>query len=49
MSIFAPDEIKQNRTHFSQESLYEATRTVICEISQKAMVLEISGLQNRND
>ena len=46
MSIFAPDEIKQNRTHFSQESLYEATRAVICEILQEAIVLVISGLQN---
>ena len=49
MSIFAPDEIKQNRTHFSQESLYEATRAVICEILQEAIVLVISGLQNWND
>ena len=32
MSIFAPDEIKQNRTHFSQESLYETIHSVICEI-----------------
>ena len=46
MSIFAPDEIKENEGQFSQESLYEATRSVICEILWKAIVLVISGLQN---
>ena len=32
MSIFAPDEIKENEGQFSQESLYEKTGSVICEI-----------------
>jgi len=42
---FCTDEIEQNRARFSQKSLYEAIRFIICEIFQETITLVISGLQ----
>ena len=45
MSNFASDKMMGNRARFSQESLYETIRFIICEKYQGYIALVISGLE----
>ena len=44
MSIFAPDEIREKRVRFSQESIRWELQQMICEIFETCISLIISTL-----
>ena len=49
MSIFAPDEIKENRGHFSQESVGHDMQASFAKFCIGIFALIISNLQNQQE